>query len=118
MHIYIIIVRLDPFFKALILWLFFFNKLILQYNVFYRLVCFHCEYLRTQKYKRVSGQSPPREIAPRLGLGFGQGLALELGLGAKFLGRRQIVLESTKMLIFQQSDTFEETHFEKSVSWL
>ena len=29
--------------------------------------------------KMVSGQLPPRKIAPRLGLGFGLGLVLELG---------------------------------------
>ena len=63
--------------------------------------------------KRVSGQSPPREIAPRLGLGFGWGLGLELGLGGNFSRGREIVLESTKMLFFKQNDTFEETQFWK-----
>ena len=37
-------------------------------------------------FYKVSGQFPPRNIAPRLGLGFGLGLGLELGLGAIFLG--------------------------------
>ena len=32
----------------------------------------------------VSGQLPPRKIAPWLRLGFGLGLALELGLGDNF----------------------------------
>ena len=31
----------------------------------------------------MSGQLPPRKIAPRLGLGFGFALALELGLGGR-----------------------------------
>ena len=35
---------------------------------------------------RVSGQLTPRKIAPWSGLGFGLGLALELRLGAIFLG--------------------------------
>ena len=32
----------------------------------------------------VSGQLPSRKIAPRLGLGFGLGLALKLGLRGQF----------------------------------
>ena len=35
---------------------------------------------------QVSGKLTPRKIAPRLGSGFGLGLALELGLGKIFLG--------------------------------
>ena len=34
----------------------------------------------------MSGQLLPRKTAPRLGLGFGLGLVLELGSGGKFLG--------------------------------
>ena len=34
----------------------------------------------------MSGKLPSRKIAPRLGSGFGLGLALELGLGAILLG--------------------------------
>ena len=36
--------------------------------------------------KSVSRKLPPRKIAPRSGSGFGLELALELGLGAIFLG--------------------------------
>lgn len=32
----------------------------------------------------VSGQLPPKNIAPRLGLGFGLGLGLVLGFGGQF----------------------------------
>ena len=36
------------------------------------------------QWEMVSGQLPPRKIAPWLGLGLGLGLALELGLGGSF----------------------------------
>ena len=42
-------------------------------------------------FQRVSGQLPPKKIAPRLELGFGLGLALKLGLGQFSSGT--IVLE-------------------------
>ena len=35
-------------------------------------------------FHMVSGQLPPRKIAPRLGLGFGLSLVLELGSGDNF----------------------------------
>ena len=56
----------------------------LQYNVFIDLFVFIVNIWGLKNTKRVSEQLLPREIAPWLGLGFGQGLALELGLGAKF----------------------------------
>ena len=57
----------------------------------------------------MSGKFPPRKIAPRSGSGFDLGLALELGLGAIFLGGnfpRTVCYESS-CVIYDKNIMFE-----------
>ena len=67
--------------QSIILENFTFYILIIQSDFNYLIFCFSGVCLSLH---RVSGQLPQRKIAPRLGLGFGLGLTLEIVLGDNF----------------------------------
>ena len=50
----------------------------------------------------VSGQLPPRKIAPRLGLEFGLGLRLVLGLGGNY--PRTLLVEVIDMFLIGKKE--------------
>ena len=78
---------------------------------FNRIVCFHCEYLRSQKYEKGVSKIAPKQNCPPVRFRVWLGVRVRISVEGSFLREREIVLEPTKMLFFKQNHPFKETQF-------